>query len=210
MYHRYHGWSWDSWSIWSTLSHITVPWTPRLGCLIAGFSTVGCWPVEENHKDLEHLGTIQTLRLCIQNPGVGSGVEERTLIWGDHPGPVVLPVHCITLTSWQSMTELCPSKANVDSAGHTGTTTSSWFNATSPALTRWVRYEDDIRWLYMTANVCIWLVWGGPPPPPNNLGILYNSHFFLPPLNIFLFTFNLLLIDFNLALINFNLLLIYF
>ena len=36
-------------------------------------------------------------------------------------------------------------------------------------------------------NVCIWLVWGGPPPspPPNNLGILYNSHFFLPPLNIF-------------------------
>ena len=41
------------------------------------------------------------------------------------------------------LTELCPSKPNVDSAGHAGTTTSSWFNATSPALTRWVRYKDD-------------------------------------------------------------------
>ena len=28
-------------------------------------------------------------------------------------------------------------------------------------------------------NVCVWLMWG--PPPPNNLRILYNSHFFLPP-----------------------------
>ena len=27
-------------------------------------------------------------------------------------------------------------------------------------------------------NVCLWLVWG---PPLNNLRILYNSHFFLPP-----------------------------
>ena len=73
-------------------------------------------------------------------------------------------------------------------------------------------------------NVCIWLVWGA--PPPNNLGILYNSHFFLPPLNIFLVNrlkkrfqltfhllsidFNLLSIDLNLVLIHFNLLLIYF
>ena len=65
--------------------------------------------------------------------------------------------------------------------------------------------------LHYIFNVCIWLVWGG--PPQNNLGILYNSHFFFAPLNIFLvnqfkkgfqFTFHLLSIDFNLLLIDFN------
>ena len=50
-------------------------------------------------------------------------------------------------------------------------------------------------------------------PPPNNLRILYNSHFFLPPLNIFLvnqlkkgfqFTFNWFQFTFNWFQFTFN------
>ena len=60
-------------------------------------------------------------------------------------------------------------------------------------------------------NVCVWLVWG--PPPQNNLRILYNSHFFFAPLNIFLvnqikkgfqFTFNWFPFTFNWFQFTFN------
>ena len=81
-------------------------------------------------------------------------------------------------------------------------------------LTKYPRIQIDGFYLINQLNVCIWLVWGGPlPPPKNNLGILYNSHFFLPSLNIFLvnqlkkgfqFTFNWFQFTFNWFQFTFN------
>ena len=90
--------------------------------------------------------------------------------------------------------------------------TSIWFKGEFPSL---LQHPNPNCSLIETlplypSNVCIWLVWG--PPPLNNLRILYNSHFFLPPPSTFFWSinlrkdFNLLSIDFNLLSIDFNLL----
>lgn len=139
--------------IWTTLSHIAVPWTPGLGCLLRWFFTVGYWPVEENHKDLEHLGTIQTLPLCMQSPGGVDGFKSRHWFGAITPAHFFFLQACLFFNHPDLLTELCPCKPNVDSAGHTGTTISSWFNATSPALTRRVRYEDDRVWPVTSWNL---------------------------------------------------------
>ena len=74
------------------------------------------------------------------------------------------------LAAWEAAVGAEDPRTDLDGPGGLGT-------ASYPSL---FQFYSNFLIYPILYNVCVWLVWGAP-PPPNNLGILYSSHFFLPP-----------------------------